>query len=58
MEQPDPVNAKAREYVALQLGDQVLRMCEMQARLDVQAQQMEALTRALDAARAQNAGSE
>ena len=56
MEQPDPVNAKAREYVALQLGDQVLRMCEMQARLDAQAQQVETLTRALDAQK--KAGSE
>lgn len=50
MEPPDPVQVKAREYVAVQIGDQVIRMCEMQARIDAQAQQIETLTRALDAA--------
>ena len=56
MEQPNPVQVKAREYVVMQIGDQVLRMCEMQARLDAQAQQVETLTRALDAQK--KAGSE
>lgn len=47
MEQLDPVQVKAREYVSLQLGDQVLRLCEMQARLDVLTKQNADLMAAL-----------
>ena len=50
MEQPDPVQAKVRELLILQLGSQILGLCEVSARLHVAEQQIETLTRALDAA--------
>lgn len=31
MEQPDPVAVKTREFVVKQLGEMVLRLCEVEA---------------------------
>lgn len=48
MQQPDPIAVKTRELAQIQIGSQVLSLCEAHAALTVLQEQLAAVTKERD----------